>query len=75
MATNLIVSRIFRHVSTTFLQKFLTGPDYQIRVFKSGPASQLRLAQHLLAKGRNVVLVLPSSADLPLYSSLASLLT
>lgn len=69
------LSRIFRHVSTAFLQKFLTGPDYQIRVFKSGPASQLRLAQHLLAKGRNVVLVLPSSADLPLYSSLASLLT
>lgn len=57
------------------LRKFLSGPDHQIRIFKSGPASQLRLAQHLLEKGQNVVLVLPSGADLPLYSSLASLLT
>ncbi len=55
------------------LQKFLSGPERLIRVFKSGPASQMYLAQTLLEQGKNVVLVLPPSADPHLYASLAAL--
>ncbi len=55
------------------LQKLVDGTDRQIRIFKSGPASQMYLAQALLEKGHNVVLILPPSADLPLYASLARL--
>ncbi|NCD25370.1 MAG: transcription-repair coupling factor [Deltaproteobacteria bacterium] len=55
------------------LQKLLSGPDRSIRVFKSGPASQVYLAQTLIDQGKNVVLVLPPSADIHLYTSLAGL--
>ncbi len=55
------------------LQKLIDGVDRQLRIFKSGPASQMCLAQALLEKGHNVVVVLPPSADLPLYASLAHL--
>ena len=46
------------------LQKLVDGTDRQIRIFKSGPASQMYLAQALLEKGHNVVLILPPSAAL-----------
>jgi transcription-repair coupling factor (superfamily II helicase) len=55
------------------LQKLVSGADRQVRIFKSGPASQMFLAQALIEKGLSVVVVLPPSADLPLYSSLARL--
>ncbi|NCC59119.1 MAG: hypothetical protein EOM17_16110, partial [Synergistales bacterium] len=55
------------------LQKLIDGAERQTRIFKSGPASQMYLAQALIEKGHNVVLVLPPSADLPLYDSLARL--
>lgn len=56
------------------LQKLLSGPERVTRIFKSGPASQLYLAQMLLEQGRNVVVILPPSADLPQYRSLAALM-
>jgi transcription-repair coupling factor (superfamily II helicase) len=55
------------------LQKLVSGTERQTRIFKSGPASQMYLAQALIERGHNVVLVLPPSADLPLYDSLARL--
>jgi len=55
------------------LQKLVSGSERQTRIFKSGPASQMYLAQALIEQGHNVVLVLPPSADLPLYDSLARL--
>ena len=55
------------------LQKLVSGSERQTRIFKSGPASQMYLAQAMIEKGHNVVLVLPPSADLPLYDSLARL--
>lgn len=51
----------------------LVKSKQQLRIFKSGPATQMYLAQSLMAKGHNVVVVLPSSADLALYSALANL--
>lgn len=55
------------------LQKFLDGNESQIRIFKSGPATQMYLAQTLMEDGYNVVVVLPPSAELHLYVSLARL--
>lgn len=52
------------------LRKLVDGAERQIRIFKSGPASQMCLAQSLLENGHNVVVVLPPSAEQPLYASL-----
>lgn len=68
------LTRTGRHVIIPqALQKLIDGAERQTRIFKSGPASQMSLAQALIEKGHNVVLVLPPSADLPLYDSLARL--
>jgi transcription-repair coupling factor (superfamily II helicase) len=53
------------------LHKLIDGADRQVRIFKSGPASQMYLAQALLEKGISVVVVLPPTAELPLYASLS----
>jgi len=60
-------------ITSPALQKLIGGADRLLRIFKSGPASQMYLAQALREKGHNVVVVLPPSADLPLYASLARL--
>ncbi len=57
------------------LQKLVTGADRQQRIFKSGPAAQMYLAHAFMERGQNVVLVLPQSADMPLYTSLARTLS
>jgi transcription-repair coupling factor (superfamily II helicase) len=44
------------------------------RIIKSGPATQIHLARYLLEQGKDVALVLPSSADLPQYRALINLL-
>lgn len=57
------------------LSKFFSGPDRVFRIFKSGPASQIFLAQFLMRQGRNVVIVVPQGVDMHVYASLAALLT
>ena len=45
------------------------------RILKSGPATHIYLARYLLEQGKDVVLVLPSSADLPQYKAIINLLS
>ncbi|WP_231702171.1 transcription-repair coupling factor [Desulfoplanes formicivorans] len=43
------------------------------RVYKSGPASQVFMAQELIARGKTVVILLASAAEMPLYKALIRL--
>ena len=53
------------------LQEFLAGLGESLRVFKSGVASQAYVAQCLLARGKNVVVVVPGAKE---HRELAALL-
>ena len=52
----------------------LAGGDL-CRILKSGPATHIYLAGYLLEQGKDVVLVLPSNADLPQYKAIINLLS
>ena len=56
---------------------FISPPATQLfdasgihRVYKSGPATQVYLAQHLVAQGKTVVILLSSAAEINLYRAL-----
>ncbi|WP_462324324.1 transcription-repair coupling factor [Desulfoplanes sp.] len=53
--------------------KRLLDPSDIHRVYKSGPATQVYLAEQLVAKGKTVVILLSSSAHLATYTSLIKL--
>ena len=53
------------------LRPFFQGGGEQLRIFKSGPATQARLAAELVRSGRDAVLVAPDAAS---YAVLAALL-
>ena len=59
---------------------FISPPATQLfdasgihRVYKSGPATQVYLAQHLVAQGKTVVILLSSAAEINLYRALVQL--
>jgi transcription-repair coupling factor (superfamily II helicase) len=57
-------------VSTLTTITQLLDPADIHRVYKSGPASQVVLAQELIARGKTVVILLGSVAELPVYKAL-----
>ncbi|NLY41769.1 MAG: transcription-repair coupling factor [Desulfovibrionales bacterium] len=55
------------------IRGLLFGPEPSVRIFKSGPASQMYVAQALLDQGRDVVVIVPPTVDIHVYASLARL--
>jgi transcription-repair coupling factor (superfamily II helicase) len=51
----------------------LLDPTGIHRVYKSGPASQVFMAQELIARGKTVVILLGSVAEMPVYKALIQL--
>src|SRR6056297_795842 len=57
------------------IKRMLPAGTNNPRVYRSGPGTQVALARDHVARGRTVVLLLPSGTDHNLYAALADLLT
>jgi transcription-repair coupling factor (superfamily II helicase) len=60
-------------VSTSSILNKILDPSGIHRVYKSGPASQVFLARELMARGKTVVILLASAAEMPMYKALVQL--
>ena len=59
-----------------FLRPFASATEAgSVRIYKSGPGTQAAVAAGLLARGRNVVVVVPGARDLMQVRSLVELMT
>ncbi|GAU09450.1 transcription-repair coupling factor [Desulfoplanes formicivorans] len=64
---------LYSIVSILSILNEILDPSGIHRVYKSGPASQVFMAQELIARGKTVVILLASAAEMPLYKALIRL--